>query len=228
MEYLAGRHLNLKLHRTFIARHTGVQFCDNENDADLVTAFLLFAVCSQPKTDLGEVRVILSTMSEQLHSFMTGYKPSLQIEVVSGRFCKTKVVTVQLLCDCFIPWIEGSTSAAIYGTRQKEFNMHLCCKCKMWYHSYCLSKLGISPPNRRVQFMCHHCTVPMTLEWGAETFTNTCTVDNFLTTLMLHCKEHPGYLSTVLNVSDSEDVLKTGIMLKRSTNRSKTQAGYQT
>ena len=163
--------------------------------------------------DLGTFRVTLSTMSEQLHKFMSERKPSLETDVKTGHYCKTKVVTVQLLCDCFCPWIEGSTSVAIYGKQQKEFNMHLCCKCQNWYHSYCLKKVGISPPNRRAQFICHHCTVPMTLKWGAKNFTNTCTLDNFLTTLLLYCKQHPDFLIKAIGNSDSEDVLKTGMKL---------------
>ena len=128
LEYLAGKCLNSKFQRTFQAIHTGVQLCEDESYADLLTAFLLFAACSEPMNDLGTFRVTLSTMSEQLYKFMSERKPLLETDFKTGHYCKTKVVTVQLLCDCFRPWIEGSTSVAIYGKQQKEFNMHLCCK----------------------------------------------------------------------------------------------------
>ena len=50
-------------------------------------------------------------------------------------------------------------------------------------------------------------------KWGAKNFTNICTLDNFVTTLLLYCKQHPDFLIKAIGNSDSEDVHKTGLKL---------------
>ena len=39
---------------------------------------------------------------------------------------KSVVEKIQLLCVCLTPWIDGSTSKAIYQEKQKEYNVYVC------------------------------------------------------------------------------------------------------
>ena len=55
---------------------------------------------------------------------ITTYVTTIQLH--DDDFCKTQVENVPLLCYCLTPWIDGSTSAAIYGKKQKEFNVYNC------------------------------------------------------------------------------------------------------
>ena len=80
----------------------------------------------------------VNTTTEQLLQFQNDMKGSLRVEVVSSEYCKTVVTQVPLYCYCMTPWIQGSTSVAIYGSKQKEFNVHNCCKCDNWFHEFCL------------------------------------------------------------------------------------------
>ena len=41
----------------------------------------------------------------------------------NSDFCKTQVDHVQLFCSCHTPWIEETTSFAIYGDKQKEYRV---------------------------------------------------------------------------------------------------------
>jgi len=81
--------------------------------------------------------------------------------------------TVQLYCYCQTPWVDGSTSAAIYGNAQRDYNMHNCSKCDNWFHKYCLIACSIAIPKQNADFVCNARITSME-------FTNTCTSDNFL------------------------------------------------
>ena len=103
----------------------------------------------------------------------------------------TKNNVVDLLCLCLTPWIDGSTSAAIYPPDQrKKFNVHCYCRCQNWFHTYCLKVLEINPPKRNSDFICPCCEIPETLPWDHQNYTSTCSVDNFdycLSTLQGKC-----------------------------------------
>lgn len=124
-----------------------MQFCEDDDKADVITAVLLVSACNNSETDLVNVRVDVNTAMAQLQSIQLDDEVTLDLEVVSKEYCKTKVNKVDLYCICKTPWIEGSTSACIYGDRQKHFNMHQCCKCKNWYHAHCLESCGSKEKN---------------------------------------------------------------------------------
>ena len=197
--------------KSYIAIHTGVQFDKNEI-ADELTAALLVTTCKQPDIDLAKVRCNLSVARRQS---IQQFEESLLLATTqaSNEYCKTKVVEVELYCTCRTPWIDGSTSASIYGERQREFNMHECCKCKNWFHIFCLKSCGIVPPKRNAEFICRECEVPITLKWGDQKYMNTCTVDNFLTVIFLYCKQHPQFIDEQLGDSELECAIKGGIKL---------------
>ena len=54
----------------------------------------------------------------------------------SATIVKLKKVMSQFVCICRTPWIEESTSRAVYGDKQNEFNSHICCKCDGWFHNF--------------------------------------------------------------------------------------------
>lgn len=140
-------------------------------------------------------------------------------------FVSTKEDTVDISCLCRTPWIEGTTSKAIYGDKQKLFNMHICCKCNNWYHYHCLTICKISKPKIRGEsnsptaklfvyncfFVCPNCKIPDTIQWG-RTYFNTCTSDNILTILLLHCHENPTFIHQ-FNSSETENALRSGVMI---------------
>ena len=118
--------------------------------------------------------------------------------VANGPYCKTEKMAIDLLCFCYTPWIEGSTSKALYGKKkQKIFNVHCCSNCNNWYHTHCLQFLGIEVSKKRSDSFCPSCTVPDTPKWHHDLFTNTCTVDNAITIKMIACKENPQLLSFI-------------------------------
>ena len=127
-------------------------------------------------------------------------------------YSKTVQDTVQLYCYCKSPWVDGSTSAAIYGNSQRDFNMYNCSTCDDWFHKYCLTACGIVIPKRNADFVCNAYSKPELLQWKHDEFTNTCTSDNFLTLLLLHYKQYRSILDT-FGDSDAEDSLKAAIVL---------------
>ena len=133
------------------------------------------------------------------------------------EFSSSRVDKVDLNCFCLTSWIDGSTSQAIYGKLQKQYNVYQCSKCKNWFHKACLVKLNIPIPSRKGTFVCSKCTIPVTIQWNHNEFTNTCTSDNFLTILMLYCQQHPAFLSN-LGSSDLEATLKASISLMNKSN----------
>ena len=92
--------------------------------------------------------------------------------------------------------------------------MYNCSKCDDWFHKYCLTACGIDIPKRNADFICNPYTVPESLQWIQEKFTNTCTSDNFLTILLLHCKQHKSFLNTIGDSVD-ENTLKAAIILMK-------------
>ena len=77
--------------------------------------------------------------------------------------------------------------------------------------SLLLKKIRAHQPRKTAEYICRCCEIPQTLHWGDTNYVNTCTVDNFIVSLLLHCKEHPQILSNALGNSDVKDVLLTGI-----------------
>lgn len=53
--------------------------------------------------------------------------------------------------------------------------------------------------------------VPDTPQWNHRDFINTCTVDNFLTILLLYLKQNPLFMSCIGD-SEAEEVLKSGML----------------
>ena len=91
---------------------------------------------------------------------------SLDLLKPQAHFAKqSQTEKVVLYCLCQSPWIEGTTSKAIYGKDQKEFNSHACVKCENWFHKHCLHVCGIKPPKRTQDFICPNCTIPPRVPW---------------------------------------------------------------
>ena len=80
-----------------------------------------------------------------------------------------------------------------------------------------VSERGIIP-KRNSDFKCHQCAIPCTLAWHHEKYTNTCTVDNLMSALLLHCQEHPTFLSTALGNTEPENALKAALKLMMNDN----------
>ena len=131
----------------------------------------------------------------------------------TSDFCKAQVDRVRLYCYCHTPWIEGTTSYAVYGDKQKDYNAYNCSGCDNWFHKYCLLACHIPIPKRKSDFLCKGCEIPETVPWNHENFVNTCTSDNFLTILLLHCKQYECFLQSSLGFSSVEDTLKAAITL---------------
>ena len=136
----------------------------------------------------------------------------LAVTIVKKDFCKNKEEEIYLYCYCLTTWIEGTTSTAFYGNMQREFNMYNCSKCDNWFHRFCLTKCNIPIPKRNAEFICKTCTIPESLPWRHDKFINTCTSDNFLTLLLLHCKQYEAFTKS-FGDSDAENTLKAAIML---------------
>ena len=47
----------------------------------------------------------------------------------------------------------------------------------------------------------------------SDVLVNTCTSDNFLTILLLHCKQYEGFLQSALGCSTVQDTLKAAVTL---------------
>ena len=86
-----------------------------------------------------------------------------------------------------------------------------------------LVKVGERVPKRNDDWVCPNCTIPATISWHHETYTNTCTSDNILTILLLHCRQHGEFLNNI-GSSDVEVALKSGLklMLQNKVQRGKT------
>ena len=141
------------------------------------------------------------------------------IQVLSVKLTQRLI----LYCLCRSPWIQGTTSKAIYGGNQKSFNSHVCCRCQNWFHIYCLQACGITPPKRQHDFVCPECATPPTISWNHNKYTNTCTSDNILTVILLHSQQYANFLEK-MGSSSAEIALKASIkiMLQGNLTRGKT------
>ena len=128
----------------------------------------------------------------ECHSFAIYWKQTKLKQISMFQWPKRiipkqfKILTVQLYFYCKSFWVDGSTSAAIYGNSQWDFNMYNCSICDNWFHKYCLIACGIVIPKQNAYLVCNACSIPESLQWKHDEFTNTCTSDNFLTLLLLH------------------------------------------
>ena len=177
--------------------HASIQ-CFNTDYADVITAVLLIGVCMDEHLDLSKVKLNNEDAIRWLHNFLSLKEVKLNdkmFDLCTKSEEKPEMDEVQLHCFCLTPWIDGSTSKAIYNTQQKDYKAYQCCICLDWFHKACLVKLYVSIPKRQEEFVCSRCTIPTTLKWNHSDFTNTCTSDNFLTILMLYCQQHPQFLS---------------------------------
>ena len=48
---------------------------------------------------------------------------------------------------------------------------------------------------KKTNFVCMHCEIPDSLPWHYEQYSNTCTVDNFMTIMLLYARQNPTFLS---------------------------------
>ena len=94
--------IHSKSHRSFVAVHSGVQFCTEDNSgytADILTATLLMIACSKPQINLSKVRINVPFVTQQIHNVSLGKSQSIQslkFDIAGGAFCKANVVTVAL------------------------------------------------------------------------------------------------------------------------------------
>ena len=206
--------------QTFIAKHSGVHFSSggesgvqfsSGGEEDIILAGLVYHFCTYPQLDVSNVRVNITEFSQQLMAFVTGESTTLTIQYSEIPFCKTVDETVDVYCLCRTPWIEGTTSLAIYGSKkQKNFNMHMCCKCEQWFHKYCLSLCHLQLPKRNQDYVCPGCKNPKTIPWIHPNYTNTCTSDNILTILLVYCQQYRDFLKS-FNSNEAEDSLKSAM-----------------
>ena len=182
----------------------------------MIAGLLLLAI-TKPDIDLAIVRINTSAIIQQIQGMMLRKSICFDYEIAVGPFCKERVLNVPLYCHCFCPWIDGTSAARIFGKDLKEFNLHQCCQCQNWFHFSCLKERGIIP-KRNSDFKCHQCTIPCTLQWHHEKYTNTCTVDNLMSALLLHCQEHPTFLSTALGNTEPENALEAALKLMMNGN----------
>ena len=176
--------------------HVGVQCCEDDGTAEVVAGILLLYICKYPSKDLGKVHVGLDDSPLQLYNVLDENFELLETITTTStyEFCKTQVDHVQLYCYCLTPWIEGTTSYAIYGDKQKDYNVYNCSECDNWYHKCCLAACHIPIPKRKADYLCKNCEIPATVQWNHDGFINTCTSDNFLIILLLHCKQYNEFL----------------------------------
>ena len=196
---------------SFVVECVGVQFSDAEQEAQALLAAIVFEACNNSNSCLPTIRCDKSIIP-QLIDFCKGKLSHLTLNQ-SGKkpYCHATNKTVVLHCLC-CPWIEGTTSKAVYGEKlQKSFDMHVCIKCNTWFHKYCLNVCGLQVPKRNHDF-CPECKLPSTLSWNNDAYTNTCTCDNILTILLLYCKQYNTFLSA-FNSSTPENTLKSGLTL---------------
>ena len=100
-----------------------MQFTDHRH-ADLCTAVLLLVACKFPMQDLEKVRIDTNSSKCDILNFMKAGDVGLKFETAKKGYCKTITNKVTSICICNTPWIEGSTSTAVYGEMQEEFNAH--------------------------------------------------------------------------------------------------------
>lgn len=214
INYHAGtgvRHVKSALmQRSFKAIHLGVQFHQANHEADLLLAVFIQHMCTRRNVDISTVRCDTSIVKQEIGDFMTDKIDSFTVTYADGPFSSEVEDEVALMCICRSPWIEGSTFVVIYGEKQKLFNSHICFKCHIWYHLFCLSHCGVTSPKRGHDFLCPNCALPPTVPWTHPKYTNTCTSDNFLTILLLACLNNKNFINEI-GLSEAECVIKAGI-----------------
>ena len=96
----------------------------------------MLVACKFHMQDLEKVRIDTDSSKCDILNFMKAGDVSvgLKFETAKIGYCKTIANKVTSICICNTPWIEGSTSTAVYGEMQEEFNAHNCLKCNEWYH----------------------------------------------------------------------------------------------
>ena len=62
-------------------------------------------------------------------------------------------------------------------------------------------------------YLCKNGEIPAMVQWNHDGFTNTCTSDDFLTVLLLYCKQYNEFFLSELGCSTVEDILKAAITL---------------
>ncbi len=107
----------------------------------------------------------MKVLKKELNQFMNGIIDWFSFACEPGSFGKSKGDNVPLICICQTPWIEGSTSKAVYREKQKQFNSHRCCTCLRWFHYYCLSMCHVDVPQ---DFNCPNYMIPLTLTENTE------------------------------------------------------------
>ena len=205
------------LAQSALALHTSIQ-CFSTDYADVITAVLLIIACMDEHQDLAKIDLNNEAAIRFLQNFLSLKEFDLNNEIfdlcakLEDCYQQPEIHEIKLYCFCLTPWIDGSTSVAIYNKQQKEYKAYQCCICLDWFHKACLVKLNVSLPKRQEEFVCSRCTIPTTLQWSHSNFTNTCTSDNFLTILMLHCQQHPQFLPH-FGDSEMENSIKAGLAL---------------
>ena len=189
----------------------------NDQLADEFAALILVLSFADPSLNMTRIKPDPKFIEEDLMSFMDQEVTKFHYEVTKFDCSKTQLMQADMLCFCMTTWLDGTTSKAIYGDQQKEFNMYQCTLCAMWYHKYCLKACGLKVPGRKDDFVCILCQVPHTIPWKVSGFTDTCTFDNFYTVILLHCQQDTDFILRIGN-SEFEKVLKAGLRLMMSGN----------
>ena len=168
--------------RSLVITHSGVQFSDKE--ADLLTAAFLVVTCSSPYLERSYLRFDAKILKDEIMGIVNNKKDVVSFTVANGPYCKTEKIAIDLLCFC-------STPPGLKGQHQRHFTAKKNQKMFNWYHTHCLQFLGIEVPKKRSDIFCPRCTVTDNPKWHHDLFTNTCTVDNAITILMIAYKENP-------------------------------------
>ena len=79
--------------------------------------------CSYPNDDLSRKRIDPVALGETLCNYIhTGSYERVPVNECGVAFCESKVSKVSQLSYCFTPWVDGSTSVSLYGSKQQQFN----------------------------------------------------------------------------------------------------------
>ena len=74
---------------------------------------------------LDGIRLDSDIVRDEIVNFVSeNCKEGISCEYDDDSFCETQTRSVVLHCLCRSPWVDGSTSLALFGKNQKKFNMH--------------------------------------------------------------------------------------------------------